>query len=294
MDDGPPRPQVAALLTWFDGAERDLPWRGRERDPWAVLVSEVMLQQTPVARVMPVYEQWLARWPTPGDLADAGAGDAVRVWGRLGYPRRALRLHAAAREIVARFDGELPRTYDELVSLPGVGDYTAAAVLAFAGRRRIPVLDTNVRRVLARAMHGRALPATAAAVRSEREELLALLPESGEDAARLSEAIMELGALVCTARDPHCGECPWRDDCHWRAAGLPDNQRPASRQATFAGSDRQVRGAILAVLRSAAAPVPQAQIDAVWPDESQRQRAQASLAADGLIRADGVTVCLPE
>ncbi len=282
------------VVAWFDSVARDLPWREEPRDPWAVLISEVMLQQTPVSRVIDAFEQWLIRWPTPVDLARDSPGEAVRMWGRLGYPRRALRLHAAAGAVVERFDGRIPDTYDELMRLPGVGDYTASAVLAFAHRQRIAVLDTNVRRVLARVRHGRAFPASSAPVRAERDELDALLPPDGPAAAHVSEAIMELGALVCTARDPKCGVCPWSGECAWLAAGRPDNQQPAGRQPTFAGSDRQVRGAILALLRSHEGPLAQSAIDDVWPDPDQRARAQASLVADGLIMIDGTVVSLPD
>ena len=143
-----------ALTDWYAVAARDLPWRRPGTSPWAVLVSEVMLQQTPVARVEPVWQQWVARWPRPGLLAAEPAGEAVRAWGRLGYPRRALRLHAAAGALGQRYAGELPRTVPELLTLPGVGDYTARAVAVFAHRQRHPVVDTNVRRVVARAVQG--------------------------------------------------------------------------------------------------------------------------------------------
>mgnify|MGYP000911757107 CR=1 FL=1 len=282
------------MVAWFDAEARDLPWRAESRDPWAVLVSEVMLQQTPVARVVDVFQEWMTRWPTPGELAQAAPGDAVRMWGRLGYPRRALRLHAAAGAVVERFGGELPRTYEELITLPGVGDYTTSAVLAFAHRQRIPVLDTNVRRVLNRARQGRAFPPSAAPVRAERAALIELLPSRGPAAARFSEALMELGALICTARDPRCADCPLRGECQWLAAGRPDNQHPAARQPAFIGSDRQARGAILALLRSQDEPITQSAVDAVWADAEQRARAQASLVADGLIRVRGALVSLPD
>src|SRR4051794_32456145 len=184
-----------------------------------------MLQQTPVSRVLPVYEQWLRRWPTPGDLASAGSGDAVRAWGRLGYPRRALRLHAAATAIVDRHDGAVPADYQALIALPGVGDYTAAAVASFAYRRRHVVLDTNVRRVLTRVVTSREFPATAV-TRAERELAGALLPDDGPTAAAWAVATMELGATVCVAASPRCDDCPLLDLCGWRRAGYPTYDGP--------------------------------------------------------------------
>ena len=281
------------IADWFDANERTLPWRVEPRDPWAVLVSEVMLQQTPVRRVVPVYEAWLQRWPTAADLAGEPPGEAVRMWGRLGYPRRALRLHAAATAVVADHDGELPTSYDDLIRLPGIGDYTAAAVLTFAHKQRIPVLDTNVRRVLARIGGGIALPASSGATRSERDLLTEALPEVPHVAARASEALMEFGALVCTARAPDCEGCPVAGECAWRGAGHPPTATSSRAQPRFDGSDRQVRGLILALLRDAPGPAPQSQIDEVWPHSEQRDRAQASLAADGLLVITDGRVTLP-
>ena len=170
------------VLDWYDENARDLPWRDPSATPWAVLVSELMLQQTPVSRVLPVYERWLLAWPAPADLAGVPPGEAVRAWGRLGYPRRALRLHAAATAIVEQHDGDVPESYDELITLPGVGDYTAAAVASFAFRRRHVVLDTNVRRVLARTVRGVEFPA-GTVTRAERDLATALLPDDGPAAA---------------------------------------------------------------------------------------------------------------
>jgi A/G-specific adenine glycosylase len=241
-----------------------------------------MLQQTPVARVEPVYRAWLQRWPTPAALADASAGDAVRAWGRLGYPRRALRLHAAALTLVRAHGGDVPSDTHALRTLPGVGEYTAAAVAAFAFARAVPVLDTNVRRVLARVTRGEAVP-TRHLTREERDAAQALLP--AEDAPTWSIALMELGAVVCTASSPRCERCPISEHCAWLAAGRP----PATttrRAQPFAGTDRQVRGLLLAMVRDAAGPVPTARLDAVWPDEDQRERALASLVTDRLLVAD--------
>ncbi|MDR0345496.1 MAG: A/G-specific adenine glycosylase [Nocardiopsaceae bacterium] len=275
--------QPAAILAWYARHARDLPWRRPGTSAWAVLVSEIMLQQTPVARVLPAYEAWLARWPTPASLADASPAEAVRQWGRLGYPRRAIRLHAAARVIAERHAGEVPASVAALRALPGVGAYTAAAVASFAFRQRHPVLDTNVRRVLGRLARGEAFPPPAP---SAAETLLAesLLPAEPAVAARWSVAVMELGALVCTAASPRCGDCPVAPGCAWHRAGRPAaaSRRPGQR---YEGTDRQCRGRLLAVLREAPGPVPRARLDAVWPDELQRARALASLVADGLAEA---------
>ena len=275
-----PEPLWRAVSTWYAAAARDLPWRRPGTSPWAVLVSEVMLQQTPVARVLPVYEQWLQRWPRPADLAAEPPGEAVRAWGRLGYPRRALRLHAAATTARDRYGGELPRTVAELLELPGVGEYTARAVAAFALRQRHPVVDTNVRRVVARAVEGRA---DAPVTRRDLERVLALLPEAPEAAATASVAVMELGALVCTARAPRCGACPLAERCAWRLAGCPAADGPPRRVQRFAGTDRQVRGRLLDVLRAAPGPVAASLLDDAWDDAAQRARCLDSLLTDGLV-----------
>jgi A/G-specific adenine glycosylase len=274
-------PLHAPVLAWYAEHARDLPWRRPDASPWAVLVSEIMLQQTQVARVLPVYEQWLDRWPTPAALADDSPGEAVRRWGRLGYPRRALRLHAAARVIVERHGGEVPRTYDDLRALPGVGAYTAAAVASFAYGQAYAVLDTNVRRVLARAVGGEALPAK---TQTGAETRLAesLVPADG-DAPRWAVAVMELGALVCTARTPRCAACPIAARCAWHTAGQPAYDGPARRTQRYEGTDRYVRGLLLAVLREAEEPVAGARLDAVWPERVQRMRALDGLVADGLV-----------
>ncbi|KWW98917.1 A/G-specific adenine glycosylase [Carbonactinospora thermoautotrophica] len=271
---------VEPVLDWYAEHARDLPWRRPDADPWAVLVSEFMLQQTPVSRVLPAYEAWLARWPTPKHLAAEEPGEAVRQWGRLGYPRRALRLHAAAVAITERHSGEVPAAYEALRALPGVGAYTAAAVASFAFRQRHAVLDTNVRRVLARAVRGEEHPPPSTTA-GEWRLAESLLPAEPERAARWAAASMELGALVCTARAPRCADCPIAARCAWRLAGKPPG--PPRRGQSYAGTDRQVRGLLLAVLREADGPVPQAALDAVWPDAAQRARALDGLVADGLV-----------
>ncbi|MEV5746305.1 A/G-specific adenine glycosylase [Actinoallomurus sp. NPDC052308] len=277
------RPTYAEpILSWYAEHARDLPWRRPDASPWAVLVSEIMLQQTPVSRVLPAYEAWLTRWPTPATLAAEPPGEAVRAWGRLGYPRRALNLHASARAIVERHDGQVPSAYDDLRALPGVGAYTAAAVASFAYRQRHAVLDTNVRRVLARMVTGVEYPPktqTAAEVRLAES----LLPPDAETAATWGVAVMELGALVCTARTPRCADCPVIASCAWRLAGKPPYDGPARKGQTYAGTDRQCRGRLLAVLRHASGPVERAALDDAWDDVRQRERALASLIEDGLI-----------
>jgi A/G-specific adenine glycosylase len=270
------------ILTWYAVHARDLPWRRPDASPWAVLVSEIMLQQTPVIRVLPDYDAWLTRWPTAAALAAESAGEAVRAWGRLGYPRRALNLHASARAIVERHDGEVPADYDDLRALPGVGGYTAAAVASFAYGRRHAVLDTNVRRVLARLVTGIEYPPkaqTAAEVRLAES----LLPSEAAVAARWSVAVMELGALVCTARAPRCADCPVAAACTWRLAGKPAHDGPPRKGQTYAGTDRQCRGRLLAVLRHSSGPVDKAALEDVWDDVRQRERALSALIEDGLV-----------
>ncbi|MDP5227011.1 MULTISPECIES: A/G-specific adenine glycosylase [Arthrobacter] len=244
---------------WFLANGRDLPWRtalphSSGCTPWGIMISEFMLQQTPVIRVLPAWEAWMNRWPTPADLAAEPASEAVRAWGRLGYPRRAQRLHAAAVAIVEKHDGAVPDTREALQELPGVGAYTSAAIAAFAFGRRESVVDTNIRRVHARLFSGKALPApsfTAAEARLAEE----LLPEDRAESVTWNAAVMELGALVCTARSPKCEECPVAAQCAWLAAGSPEPEYTPRGQA-WHGTDRQVRGAILAVLREAGTPVP--------------------------------------
>jgi A/G-specific adenine glycosylase len=277
------------VIDWFDENARDLPWRRAEAGPWGVMVSEFMLQQTPVSRVLPVYEQWLSRWPTPAALAADPAGEAVRAWGRLGYPRRALRLHAAATAIAQLHGGDVPRDHAQLLALPGIGEYTAAAVASFAYGQRHAVLDTNVRRVFARAVTGVEYPPQATTA-AERRTAQKLLPSEESTAARWAAATMELGALVCTARTPSCASCPIAASCAWRLAGSPAHDGPPRRGQTYAGTDRQVRGKLLAVLREAHGPVAQAALDRVWHEPVQRARALDGLVADGLVEpvAEGV------
>jgi A/G-specific adenine glycosylase len=284
---------AASVTQWYAQAARTLPWREPGIGAWPVLVSEVMLQQTPVARVLPAWQAWMSRWPTAADLAAASPGEAVRKWQRLGYPRRALRLHACAVAIVERFDGRVPSAVPDLESLPGVGTYTARAVAVFAFGDRHPVVDTNVRRVLARVIDGRATAAPPSAAR-DLAAAEAVLPDDPAAAARTSIALMELGALVCTARSPRCDACPLSERCAWRRAGWPADEAPRRPAQRFSGTDRQVRGLLLGAVRDADAAVPRQVLDLVWHDADQRSRALAGLVADGLLQElEGGRFALP-
>ncbi|WP_237493031.1 A/G-specific adenine glycosylase [Modestobacter sp. L9-4] len=277
----PGEPVGEVIVDWYAGAARDLPWRAPGTDPWAVLVSEIMLQQTPVARVEPVWREWLARWPTPAAMAQASPAEVIRAWGKLGYPRRALRLREAAVAITERHGGLVPAEVDELEALPGIGTYTARAVSCFGYHRRQPVVDTNVRRVVARLVHGKAEAAPARA--ADLADIAELAPEDHDRAVRFSVAVMELGALVCVAGTPRCGACPVRDRCAWRLAGSPAHDGPPRRVQKFAGTDRQVRGRLLDVLRAASEPVPAEALTPAWDDAVQRSRCLDSLLVDGLV-----------
>jgi A/G-specific adenine glycosylase len=278
---GPGTAAGEAIVDWYATAARDLPWRRPGVDAWAVLVSEVMLQQTPVARVEPVWREWMARWPTPAALAAVPPADVIRAWGKLGYPRRALRLREAAVAVVERHGGVVPPDVSALEALPGVGTYTARAVACFGYGQPQPVVDTNVRRVVARLVHGRAEAGNARA--ADLADIASLTPPDAGRAARFSVAAMELGALVCVAGTPRCGACPVRDRCVWRLAGCPPPDGPPRRVQKFAGTDRQVRGRLLDVLRAAHGPVAAPELEAVWDDAAQRSRCLDSLLADGLV-----------
>jgi len=270
----------ASVLTWYEGAARDLPWRRPDTTPWGILVSEVMLQQTPAVRVIPSYQAWLARWPTPAALTGDTPGDAVRMWGRLGYPRRALRLYETAAMIACRHGGKVPADLDDLLALPGVGPYTARAVAVFAYGRRHAVVDTNVRRVATRAIRG---VARAGSPTGDLALVEPLVPSVPATAAHFAAALMELGALVCTARTPRCTECPFAGICAWRQAGYPEPLAPSRRAQAYEGTDRQVRGLLLDVLRATHEPVITNKLDAVWADTAQRARALDTLVTDGLV-----------
>jgi A/G-specific adenine glycosylase len=273
-------------IAWYAANARDLPWRQPGTSAWAVLVSEVMLQQTPVVRVEPAWRSWMTRWPTPAALAVDPPSEAIRMWGRLGYPRRAMRLHQCAVAMVARHGGVVPSDLDALLALPGIGTYTARAVATFAYGQRHPVVDTNVRRVVSRAVEGLA-DAGPATTTADLVAMAALLPGEPSRAARASIAFMELGAIVCTARSPKCGECPLSADCAWRLSGAVAPAGPTRRPQRYAGTDRQVRGLLLEVLRHATGPVPRQRLDIVWTDDGQRARALATLVDDGLVEPLG-------
>nr|WP_305083799.1 A/G-specific adenine glycosylase [Corynebacterium sp. CCUG 71335] len=261
-----------------------MPWREPSTSPWGVLLSEVMSQQTPVARVAPQWREWMRRWPAPADLAAAPTSEVLRAWGTLGYPRRALRLQECAAALVDVHNGQVPSAVDKLLALPGIGDYTARAVACFAFGQAVPVVDTNVRRVYARAELGRPV---AKPQKAELEWVAELLP--GTDADVFSAGLMELGALVCTATNPACKSCPLISDCAWVAAGSPaptEEELAGKKVQKFVGTDRQVRGKIMKVLREANTPVEQGVIDLVWPDAPQRSRALFSLLEDGLAVQD--------
>lgn len=293
----------AKVTAWYRDNARELPWRRPGTTPWGILLSEVMSHQTPVARVAPIWEEWIARWPTPADLAAAPTDEVLRAWGTLGYPRRALRLKECAQTLIDAWDGAVPRSVDSLLALPGIGDYTAHAVAAFAYGKAVPVVDTNVRRVYARAVLGRPLARPQKAELAWVAELLpGAAPDSADaadstpaadastsDAAVFSAGLMELGALICTSTNPACDTCPLLDDCAWGAAGCPaptEEELARRKVQKFEGTDRQVRGKIMKVLRDADAPVPQSAIDVVWPDDAQRSRALYSLLEDGLAAQD--------
>ncbi|MCP9621489.1 A/G-specific adenine glycosylase, partial [Nocardia otitidiscaviarum] len=249
-----------ALVEWYEQTARDLPWRRPEVTAWQILMSEIMLQQTPVARVEPIWREWVARWPVPSAMAAASQGEVLRAWGKLGYPRRALRLHECAQALARDHGDEVPADVDVLLGLPGIGAYTARAVACFAYGQRVPVVDTNVRRVVARAVHGRAEAGNPAA--RDLVETEALLPVRVDRAAVFSAALMELGAVVCTARNPDCDCCPL-PSCAWVGAGRPASDVVRKVQK-YEGTDRQARGRLMDVLRAAHGPVERVRLDLAW------------------------------
>ncbi|MCM1013605.1 MULTISPECIES: A/G-specific adenine glycosylase [unclassified Brevibacterium] len=242
------------IIDWFEAAARPLPWRAEGTSAWAVLVSEIMSQQTPVSRVAPRWSEWLERWPTPADLAAAPTAEVLQRWDRLGYPRRALRLQEAARVIADDHDNQVPDTAAALETLPGIGSYTAAAVASFAHGERTTVLDTNVRRVLVRVFAGRDRPTVSP---SRRETVWAERFVPATDHVAWNAGVMEFGALVCTARSPKCEDCPLADICAWNLAGRPASAAKPKTQK-WAGTDRQLRGAIMDVLKAAHAEAAEA------------------------------------
>ena len=278
---------------WFRATARDLPWRAPGYPAWGILVSEIMLQQTQVARVVPRLAEWLERWPTPSSLAAEAPGEAVRAWDRLGYPRRALRLHAAATAIARDHGDIVPSEVDALLALPGIGEYTARAVAAFAYGVRVPVVDTNVRRVLARAVAGQG-EAGPPSTRRDLAAMDAILPVEPEAARITNAAVMELGAVVCLPRTPKCDVCPIAAQCAWRQAGYPPYLGPrGARQPRFEGSDRQARGRMMAELRASDVGVTDTEVAMVLPEPDVRRRILAGLLADGLVTRTDDGYALP-
>lgn len=274
---------VPAIIDWYRANARDLPWRSPDATPWSILVSEFMLQQTPVVRVEPVWQRWMRRWPQPADLAAEPVGEAIAAWDRLGYPRRAIRLHGAAAAITNEHANVVPSDPEVLRQLPGVGQYTAAAVASFAYAVRAPVLDTNVRRVLGRALDGRAHPTTHIRA-AEWERAETLLPEGGDRTALWNVAAMELGAVICTARVARCDQCPIAVHCRWRASGKPVSDAEPRRGQPWHGTDRQCRGVLMREVRAAhPTAVSGTRLLAQWPDQDQALRALGSLNSDGLL-----------
>lgn len=282
------------LLDWFGHRQRDLPWR-RTRDPWAVLVSELMLQQTQVSRVLPKYEAFLDRWPDPAACAASPLSEVVTAWAGLGYNRRAVNLHRCALQVVAQHGGRLPEDLSALLALPGIGPYTARAVLAFAFESdEVGVLDTNAARVHAR-WAGRPLKPKEAQDRADA----AVAPAAGW---AWNQAMLDLGATVCVPRSPRCEACPVADGCAWQQAGrpLPDpavgSAGVSTGQSRFDGSDRQGRGRLVDALRRG--PVAAADLASAmgWPDDPERAaRVASTVVADHLATVDETgTHRLPE
>lgn len=283
--------EAATLLTWSGPRLRELPWRAT-RDPWAILVAETMLQQTQADRVIEPYRAFVSRFPTASACADAGAGEVIRAWSGLGYNRRAMRLHAAAERIVAEHDGKVPEALDELQALPGVGAYTARAVLVFAFERAHGVVDTNAGRVLARMVAGQRLTPGAAQRLAD-----GLVPASSP--WLWNQAILDLGATICRSRNPRCEDCPMAHACSWARAGHPEpdpavggaaSPRP---QATFAGSDRQARGRLVASLRERPVAMDDLAAAAGVTDDARAWRLAQALAAEGMAQWRGGTLALP-
>ncbi len=265
-----------AIFSWFAAHKRDLPWRNTT--PWGVVVSEFMLQQTPVVRVLPKWNEWMSRWPTPEDLAAASTAEIITAWGRLGYPRRSLRLHECAKVISQSFEGIVPRDPVILKDLPGIGEYTAAAIAAFAYDARTLVLDINIRRLFARVLDGVESP-KASLSNQERLARAQLIPK--HDAHVWAAGTMELGALICTSRNPKCEQCPLASMCKWKALGYPASDLPRRSQG-WHGTDRQCRGIIVQALRENAA-LNKHELEKLWHDESQIERALSTLIKDGLV-----------
>lgn len=279
---------TASLREWFLQHQRDLPWRHATTTPWQILVSEFMLQQTPVARVIPAWEAWCERWPTAQDLARASLGEVIAQWGKLGYPRRAKNLHRTAQAIVENHRGAVPPDVETLETLPGIGTYTARAIACFAFGGAVPVVDTNVKRVVARAEDGDADGGHWGAREGLERVDAVSVATTDDDYCTTQKALMELGALVCTARNPRCDECPLANDCQWRARGYPMSEAVLPRkQAKYEGSDRQARGVLLGFLREHPEPVHTEELLSMWSPRAQAERALESLLSDDLVEQHG-------
>jgi A/G-specific adenine glycosylase len=264
------------IIGWFKKNQRDLPWR--RSGAWGVLVSEIMLQQTPVNRVLPIYNEWMKRWPTPRDLASATSAEVITAWGRLGYPRRALRLHNCAKVISEQYGNHVPDNEIALRALPGIGEYTAAAIVAFAFKERSLVLDVNIRRLFARAIDGVEVPKPSV-TKTERKLRAELIPSKNPHL--WAAATMELGALVCSAQSPKCQICPIANQCRWRSLDFPKSDQKKRTQA-WHGTDRQCRGVIVQALRENKV-LTQKEIRKLWHLDSQVEKALSSLIKDQLI-----------
>lgn len=274
------------LLAWWSINKRDLPWR-HTREPWPILVSEVMAQQTQVARVIPSWERFLARFPSAADAASSSVGDVVELWDGLGYNRRAVLLHRCATAIVERHGGEVPDDMGALLALPGIGPYTARAVLAFAFERDVAVVDTNVGRVLAR-VEGRMLGSSEVQARADAH----VPPEAGWE---WNQAILDFGAMVCTKRRPACGACPIRLDCAFVGEGIDPAVGSAGvsgAQSPFEGSDRQGRGRLVAALRTRSVPLSEVGNVVGWSDADRVERMVETLLDHGLIVRSGSSLGL--
>ena len=266
------------IVSWFKKNKRDLPWRNTT--PWGVMVSEYMLQQTPVNRVLPKWHEWMQRWPTPADLAQATPAQVITAWGRLGYPRRALRLHAAAQIIAEDFKNQVPQDLVTLQTLPGIGEYTAAAIVAFAFEQDSLVMDVNIRRLLTRIIDGNEYPKASATAKEKASRQLLQPNKNGHIWAA---ATMELGALVCTSKNPICEQCPVISHCNWRKNGYPKSDLIRKSQ-DWHGTDRKCRGTIVQALRENESLTENA-IKKLWPDQSQVEKALKTLQEDLLIEA---------
>ena len=280
---------ISKVFLWWDSEKRDLPWR-ISRDPWAILVSEFMLQQTQASRVVEKYKTFLKRFPNPTTCANSNPGKVIELWSGLGYNRRAINLHRTAKTIAEKHKGTVPDELSLLLDLPGIGDYTARAILAFSFEKDVAVVDVNVKRVLSR-LEGRTLSMKEAQSIADQN-----LP-TGEG-WRWNQAMIEIGATICTARKTQCGKCPLKETCTWtknQAATDPAISVKSKKLETFEGSDRQGRGKLINALRNE--PIMEKDVPQIfgWPNDHKRcKRVLKKLEKDGLIViADSGKISLP-